>query len=90
MGTSTDERGRIYLPKDVRDQYGEEYRVVRMPTHVALIPLDEDPLEGVRDAVGDALEGTDVDELREEALETAKADAEAEMGEREAPRNGGE
>lgn len=83
MGTSTDERGRLYLPKEIRDRYGEDYRVVKMPTHVALIPIDDDPLAGLRKAVGDALEGKDIDELREGALRTAKSDVEAEIAERE-------
>jgi bifunctional DNA-binding transcriptional regulator/antitoxin component of YhaV-PrlF toxin-antitoxin module len=83
MGTSTDERGRLYLPKEVRERYGENYRVVQMPTHVALIPIDDDPLEGLREAVGDALEGKDIDELREGALTSAKADVEGEIADRE-------
>ena len=53
MGSTTDERGRIYLPKDVRERYGEHYRIVELPTHVVLLPVDDDPLEGVREAVGD-------------------------------------
>lgn len=67
MSKSTDERGRIYLPKDVRERFGEQYRIVELPTHVALFPVDEDPLDGVRDAVGDAFEGRDADELKAEA-----------------------
>lgn len=83
MGTTTDERGRIYLPKEVRERYGEEFRVVQMPSHVALIPIDDDPLEGLRDAVGDALQGKDIDDLRADALETAQADVESEIADRE-------
>ncbi len=65
MSKSTDERGRIYLPKDVREQFGEEYRIVELPTHVALFPVDDDPLEGARDAVGDAFQNRTVDELKD-------------------------
>ena len=43
MSKSTDERGRIYLPKD---------------------PVDSDPVEGLREAVGDAFAGTDVGDLK--------------------------
>lgn len=64
MSKSTDERGRIYLPKDVREQYGDRYRIVELPSHVALFPVDEDPLEGIREAVGDAFEGQDADQLK--------------------------
>jgi bifunctional DNA-binding transcriptional regulator/antitoxin component of YhaV-PrlF toxin-antitoxin module len=63
MSKSTDERGRIYLPKDIRERFGEQYRIVERPTHVALFPVDEDPLAGLRDAVGDAFEDVSVDEL---------------------------
>lgn len=69
MSKSTDERGRIYLPKDVRKRFGEQYRIVELPSHIALFPVDEDPLDGLRAAVGDAFAGKDVVELKEEARE---------------------
>lgn len=83
MGTTTDERGRIYLPKHVRERYGEKYRIVELPTHVVLLPVDEEPLEGLREAVGDAFEGKSREELEDDALATAKAEIEAEIEERE-------
>ena len=83
MGSTTDERGRIYLPKDVRERYGEHYRIVELPTHVVLLPVDDDPLEGVREAVGDAFEGKGREDLKAEALAGAKAETEAELEERE-------
>ena len=69
MSKSTDERGRIYLPKDVRERFGDQYRIVELPNHVALFPVDEDPLEGLRAAVGDAFEGADADELKADVRE---------------------
>ncbi|MHB9288804.1 AbrB/MazE/SpoVT family DNA-binding domain-containing protein [Halobacteriales archaeon Cl-PHB] len=84
MSKSTDERGRIYLPKDVRDRFGETYRIVELPSHVALFPVDEDPLEGLRAAVGDAFDGADVAQLRAEARERVAADVEAELADRAA------
>lgn len=69
MSKSTDERGRIYLPKDVRDRFGDNYRIVELPSHVALFPVDDDPLEGLRDAVGDAFDDADVSELKQDARE---------------------
>ncbi|WP_218644799.1 AbrB/MazE/SpoVT family DNA-binding domain-containing protein [Natronomonas gomsonensis] len=86
MGTTADERGRIYLPKDVRDQYGDEYRIVKLPSHVVLLPIDEDPLEGVHEAVGDAFEGTSRDELASQAISKAKAEIESEIEGRESRR----
>ncbi|GAB7092613.1 hypothetical protein JCM18237_28840 [Halorubrum luteum] len=70
MSKSTDERGRIYLPKDIRKRFGDRYRIVELPSHVALFPVDEDPLEGLRAAVGDAFAETTADELKAEARET--------------------
>jgi bifunctional DNA-binding transcriptional regulator/antitoxin component of YhaV-PrlF toxin-antitoxin module len=67
MSKSTDERGRLYLPKGVRDRFGDRYRIVELPSHVALVPVDDDPLEGIRTAVGDAFEGADVDRLKADA-----------------------
>lgn len=69
MSKSTDERGRIYLPKDLRERFGEEYRIVELPSHVALFPVDEDPLEGLRAAVNGAFEGTAAGELKAKARE---------------------
>jgi len=67
MSKSTDERGRIYLPKDVRERFGDKYRIVELPSHVALFPVDDDPLEGIRAAVGDAFERQDTDQLKTDA-----------------------
>ncbi|SFR73711.1 hypothetical protein SAMN04487947_4016 [Halogeometricum rufum] len=78
MSKSTDERGRIYLPKDVRSRFGERYRIVELPSHVALFPVDDDPLEGLREAVGDAFEGTDSEDLKAEARESIAREVEDE------------
>ncbi|ESS09608.1 MAG: hypothetical protein A07HN63_00413 [uncultured archaeon A07HN63] len=83
MGTTADERGRIYLPKDVRDRYGERYRIVELPTHVVLLPVDDDPIEGIHEAVGDAFADIDHDDIEDEAIATAKAEIDAETDDRE-------
>ncbi|WP_424007215.1 AbrB/MazE/SpoVT family DNA-binding domain-containing protein [Haloferax denitrificans] len=82
MSKSTDERGRIYLPKDVRSRFGERYRIVELPSHVALFPVDDDPLEGLREAVGDAFEEGEADELKDEARRAISEEIEAEDQER--------
>jgi bifunctional DNA-binding transcriptional regulator/antitoxin component of YhaV-PrlF toxin-antitoxin module len=69
MSKSTDERGRIYLPKEIRERFGDQYRIVELPTHVALFPVDEDPLEGLHTAVGDAFTGESGEELKTDARE---------------------
>lgn len=76
MTTKTDERGRLYLSKDLRARYGERFHVVEYQDRIELIPVDEDPLEGLHEAVGDAFEDKSVDELRQEARDQAVEDAE--------------
>jgi bifunctional DNA-binding transcriptional regulator/antitoxin component of YhaV-PrlF toxin-antitoxin module len=88
MSKSTDERGRIYLPKDVRDRFGEKYRIVELPSHVALFPVDDDPLEGLREAVGDAFEGTDANALKREARSAISEEIEKEVDVRQTNREG--
>ena len=82
MSKTTDERGRIYLPKDVRERFGDRYRIVELPSHVALFPVDEDPLEGLRAAVGDAFAETEGDELKAEARETVSREVREEANDR--------
>lgn len=75
MATKTDERGRLYLSKRLRERYGEKFHVVEYADRIELVPVDDDPLEGVREAVGDAFEGKSVAQLRQEAREQAIEDA---------------
>ncbi|AEH36939.1 AbrB/MazE/SpoVT family DNA-binding domain-containing protein [Halopiger xanaduensis] len=82
MSKTTDERGRIYLPKDVRERFGDQYRIVELPSHVALFPVDEDPLDGLRAAVGDAFTETEADELKSDAREAISQEAQAEVDNR--------
>jgi bifunctional DNA-binding transcriptional regulator/antitoxin component of YhaV-PrlF toxin-antitoxin module len=46
-----DDRGRIYVPKDVREDYGKKFRIVRLKDSIKLIPVDEDPVEGLKQAM---------------------------------------
>ena len=75
MATETDERGRLYLSKDIRERFGERFHVVEFQDRIELVPVDEDPLAGLREAVGDAFDDRSVEELREEAREQARQDA---------------
>jgi len=82
MSKSLDERGRLYLPKEVRERFGEQYRIVELPSHVALFPVDDDPLDGIRAAVGDAFEDGDSDQFKAAARERISQDIRAEADER--------
>lgn len=72
MATSVDERGRIYLPKDIRRDYGEQFRIVRLHDGIKLLPVPEDPVEDLADAL-EPLTELSPDEIgravEEEALE---------------------
>lgn len=83
MRISADEHGRISLPMEIREEFGDEYRVVKLPNRVTLLPVDENSLEGLRDAVGDAFEEVDHDELEAAARAKARSAVENETDDRE-------
>lgn len=70
-----DDRGRIVIPHEIREKHGDRYRVVELDDRVELIPLKEDPVEGLRNAVGSAFDGKSIDEIKREAREGAREDA---------------
>ncbi|WP_224214638.1 AbrB/MazE/SpoVT family DNA-binding domain-containing protein [Natrinema longum] len=47
-GITTDERGRITIPKAVRERFGERYRLVELEDDIKLMPVPDDPLESHR------------------------------------------
>jgi len=77
MSVETDSHGRLYLSSELRKKYGERFHVVEYEDRLELIPIDENPLQAIREAAGDAFEGEAIDELRESVREQAKKDAEA-------------
>ncbi len=83
MSVEVDDRGRVYLSKSIREKHGERFRVLDLSNRVVLIPIDEDPLQAARNAVGDVFEDRSAREVKHEALMKAKAEVEAEAEERE-------
>ncbi|MDZ7850751.1 MAG: AbrB/MazE/SpoVT family DNA-binding domain-containing protein [Halodesulfurarchaeum sp.] len=73
--TTTDDRGRIVLPREIREKHGEHYRIVELADRVELIPLRSDPIEGLREAVGDAFAGKSIAEIKAEARSAAQKHA---------------
>lgn len=74
MSAETDGHGRLYLPKRLREKYGEKYHIVEYEDRVELIPVADDPLAAVREAAGD-LRDTPIKEIQNDIEEEAKADA---------------
>jgi len=68
-----DDRGRLTLPKGLRERYGDHYHIVEFQDGIKLIPIAENPLEALRDEFED-VEKT-ADELREEERDAALDEA---------------
>jgi bifunctional DNA-binding transcriptional regulator/antitoxin component of YhaV-PrlF toxin-antitoxin module len=68
-----DDRGRLTLPKEIRERYGDRYHVVDVHDGIKLIPVADDPLDALRDEFAD-VEKT-AEELREEARQAALDEA---------------
>jgi bifunctional DNA-binding transcriptional regulator/antitoxin component of YhaV-PrlF toxin-antitoxin module len=70
----TAEGGRVYLPKALRDRYGETFELVDRGDRLVLVPIPEDPLETLRE------EWADVDASVEDLSEAAEQEALDEAG----------
>jgi bifunctional DNA-binding transcriptional regulator/antitoxin component of YhaV-PrlF toxin-antitoxin module len=68
-----DDRGRLTLPKELRERYGDRYHIVELHDGIKLVPVAADPLDALRDEFED-VEKT-ADELREEARDAALNEA---------------
>jgi bifunctional DNA-binding transcriptional regulator/antitoxin component of YhaV-PrlF toxin-antitoxin module len=68
-----DDRGRLTLPKEIRERFGDHYYIVELHDGIKLIPVAEDPLDALRDEFED-VERT-AEELREGAREAALDEA---------------
>lgn len=68
-----DDRGRLTLPKDLRNRYGDHYRIVELHDSIKLVPVSADSLEALREEFAD-VEKT-AGELREEARDEALDEA---------------
>ncbi|WP_335999972.1 AbrB/MazE/SpoVT family DNA-binding domain-containing protein [Halorientalis halophila] len=64
-----DDRGRLTLPKEFRERYGDRYHVVDLHDGIKLVPIDDDPLAALREEFEDVEKSAE--ELRSGARETA-------------------
>lgn len=70
--TTTDDRGRITIPKEFRDRHGERYRIVSLDTGIKLIPIPDDPIDALQEAASEELQAASIAELREAASTEAE------------------
>jgi bifunctional DNA-binding transcriptional regulator/antitoxin component of YhaV-PrlF toxin-antitoxin module len=64
-----DDRGRLTLPKELRERYGDHYHVVDLHDGIKLVPVADDPLDALREEFADV--DKTAEELRESARDTA-------------------
>ncbi len=69
----TDKKGRLYLPKETREKYGQKFLEIELEDEIKLIPIPDDPVEDLR-KITDKLKGKSIEEMKkgikEEALES--------------------
>ncbi len=65
--------GRIYLPKELREKYGENFRLIECKDRIVLLPVAEDPLEELREEWKDV--DSSVEELKQKALKEGLEEA---------------
>lgn len=70
MMLKCDERGRIYLPKHIREKFGEEFYLVETKEGIHLIPIPANPVEDL-EKIGKKLPEKSIKELKEDILKQA-------------------
>lgn len=48
-----DDRGRLTLPKEFREQYGDHYHLVEVHDGIKLVPIADEPLDALREEFAD-------------------------------------
>ena len=61
--------GRIYVPKKLREKFGNRFELVDRGDRLVLIPIADDPLAALREEFAEV--DASVDELRDRARESA-------------------
>ena len=68
-----DDRGRLTLPKELREEYGDRYHVVEIHDGIKLVPVADDPLDALREEFADV--DKTAERLRAEAREAGLDEA---------------
>lgn len=67
-----DDRGRVTIPEETRERYGDRFRLVELDSSLKLVPIPDDPVETLRAAGSTELRPASLDELEAAASETAR------------------
>lgn len=70
-----DDRGRVTIPKKVRDRYGDRYRLVELESGIKLVPIPDDPLADLRAAASQELREASLEDLEKAARNEARDQA---------------
>jgi bifunctional DNA-binding transcriptional regulator/antitoxin component of YhaV-PrlF toxin-antitoxin module len=68
----TDEQGRVTIPKEVCDRYGERFRLVELDSGIKLVPIPDDPLGALRAAASDELREASLTDLKRASRDEAR------------------
>ncbi|MFP3203595.1 MAG: AbrB family transcriptional regulator [Sulfolobus sp.] len=72
MLIKVDKKGRVYLPKEVREKFkSEEFFLVTLPSGILLVPRVDDPLKALEEE-GKKLPNVDIKVLRKVIREEAE------------------
>lgn len=75
LAQECDDKGRLLLPKDIRERYGGRFVLVQMPKEVILLPIPKDPLAALRAEGKKIPKGVSIAMLRKKAREDALREA---------------
>lgn len=65
--------GRVYIPQELRDKFGDRFELIDRGDRLVLIPVADDPLEALREEFDDI--DASATELRDRARRDALDDA---------------
>ena len=65
--------GRIYLPKELREEFGDEFELIDRGDRLVLVPVPDDPLAALREEAKKSEKSAR--ELKESALEEGLEEA---------------
>ncbi|WP_456395259.1 AbrB/MazE/SpoVT family DNA-binding domain-containing protein [Thermococcus sp.] len=73
MISKMDSKGRLYIPRSMRERVGKEVYLVETPDGILIIPKPEDPLKELKE-IGKSLPKVSLDELKRGILKQALED----------------